>query len=180
MRHAATTSKIALTLSLTAIFFAAACGTSPTPPGGPGGNANSGGAVGSSGGTSSGGGPSSGGASSSGGGSSTGGTVGASGGGPGSGGAGAAPGSGGGSGGTVPEGVYVDLAAQRQIMRGFGINATIMPGGETLPWSQLFTLEGQNALGLSILRIGMDENGGHRGVPSGWEVVRDQYDARVI
>lgn len=64
-------------------------------------------------------------------------------------------------------------------MRGFGINATIVASGKTLPWQQLFTLEGENALGLSILRIGMNENGGHRDVPSGWETVKT-LGARVI
>lgn len=78
-----------------------------------------------------------------------------------------------------PDVLTVQMDATRQIIRGFGINATIMPGGESLPWNQLFTLQGENALGLSILRIGMDENGGHRGVPSDWATVKN-LNAKVI
>lgn len=82
--------------------------------------------------------------------------------------------------GTVnPDVLTVQLDQVRQIIRGFGINATIMPQGESLPWNQLFTLEGENALGLSILRIGMHENGGHRDVPSDWQQAR-QLGARII
>ena len=98
----------------------------------------------------------------------------------GSGGASTGGASSGGSGGTVPDGVYVDLAAERQVIQGFGLNATIMPGSETLPWAQLFSLDGADALGLSILRIGMNESGGHRGVPTDWETARDTYDAKII
>ena len=80
---------------------------------------------------------------------------------------------------TDPTVLTVQLGEVRQIIRGFGLNATIMDGQPTPPWDQLYTLEGDNALGLSILRIGMDENGGHRGVPSSWETVKD-LGARVI
>jgi O-glycosyl hydrolase len=78
-----------------------------------------------------------------------------------------------------PDVLTVQLQEERQIIRGFGINATIMPGGETLPWEQLFTLDGQNALGLSILRIGMHEEGGHRDVPNDWQTART-LGARII
>ncbi|HEU5075063.1 MAG TPA: hypothetical protein VFU02_12825 [Polyangiaceae bacterium] len=78
-----------------------------------------------------------------------------------------------------PDVLTVQLQEARQIIRGFGINATIMPSGESLPWEQLFTLEGANALGLSILRIGMHEEGGHRSVPSDWETART-LGARII
>jgi O-glycosyl hydrolase len=88
-------------------------------------------------------------------------------------------GSGGGTPSTPPDVLTVQLAEVKQIMRGFGINATIMPDGESLPWQQLFTLEGPDALGLSILRIGMHEEGGHRNVPSDWETART-LGARVI
>jgi O-glycosyl hydrolase len=75
--------------------------------------------------------------------------------------------------------VAVRLDQEKQTIQGFGINATIMPG--SLPWSQLFTLEGQNALGLSILRIGMAEGGGHRDVPNDWTTVRSvNPDVKVI
>jgi O-glycosyl hydrolase len=90
-------------------------------------------------------------------------------------------GGGAGAGGTPqlpPDVLTVQLQEVRQIIRGFGVNATIT-NGDNLPWSQLFTLDGANALGLSILRIGMDQNGGHREVPSGWETVKS-LGARVI
>lgn len=82
-----------------------------------------------------------------------------------------------GAGGT-PSVLTVQLGEVRQIIRGFGLNATITDGA-ALPWNQLYTLEGDNALGLSIVRIGMDENGGHRAVASGWETVKD-LGGRVI
>jgi len=99
----------------------------------------------------------------------------------GAGGAAVAGGGSGGGGGSAPEPdvLTVQLGEVRQIIRGFGINATIMPSGKTLPWQQLFTLEGEKALGLSILRIGMHENGGHRDVPSDWQQART-LGARII
>jgi len=99
-------------------------------------------------------------------------------GGSGGGGAGAGGSGTGGAGGAEPTVLTVQLDNVKQIIRGFGLNATITDGAN-LPWNQLFTLDGANALGLSILRIGMDENGGHRGVPSGWETVKD-LGAKVI
>ena len=106
--------------------------------------------------------------------SSTGGTAGSSVGGT----AGAGGSPAGGSGGSAPDVLTVQLDNVKQIIRGFGLNATITDDAN-LPWNQLFTLEGPNALGLSILRIGMHENGGHRNVPSGWETVKS-LGARVI
>lgn len=86
----------------------------------------------------------------------------------------------GGTGPTAPPDVLtVQLQEVRQIIRGFGLNATIMPSGESLPWEQLYTLDGANAIGLSILRIGMHEEGGHRNVPNDWETARS-LGARVI
>lgn len=78
--------------------------------------------------------------------------------------------------------VTVHLDQEKQTIQGFGINATIMPGGKSLPWEELFTsdLTKRNALGLSILRIGMHENGGHRDVPSDWETARNTYGAKII
>ncbi len=76
----------------------------------------------------------------------------------------------------------VHLDQEKQTIQGFGINATIMPSGKSLPWKQLFTsdLTTKDALGLSILRIGMHENGGHRSVPNDWETARSTYGAKII
>ena len=93
-------------------------------------------------------------------------------------GAGGSGGTAGAGGGGNPDVLTVQLDQVRQIIRGFGINATITDG-QALPWSQLFTLEGNNALGLSVLRIGMTETGAHREVASGWETVKSM-GARVI
>lgn len=98
------------------------------------------------------------------------------------GGAGAAGGGAGtaGAGGSSPEPTVltVQLDQVRQIIRGFGINGTITDG-KALPWNDLFSLQGSKGLGLSILRIGMTETGGHRDVASGWETVKT-LGARVI
>ena len=94
---------------------------------------------------------------------------------------GAGPGTGGGSGGGSspdPTVLTVQLDQVRQIIRGFGINATITDG-KALPWNDLFKVEGAKGLGLSILRIGMNETGGHRENASGWESVK-ALGARVI
>ena len=80
--------------------------------------------------------------------------------------------------GGTPDVLTVQLDQVRQIIRGFGLNATITDGA-ALPWNQLYTLEGENALGLSIVRIGMTETGGHRAVASGWETVKS-LGGRVI
>jgi O-glycosyl hydrolase len=68
-------------------------------------------------------------------------------------------GAGGGSGGSTPSGVNVKLDATRQTIQGFGINTALMPGEKTIPVDQLFTTTGTNAIGLSILRVGMNPNG---------------------
>jgi len=73
----------------------------------------------------------------------------------------------------------VQLGEVHQIIRGFGINGTLVKDSKALPWTQLFTLDGENALGLSILRVGMNEDGGHRDVSNGWETVKT-LNARVI
>src|SRR5690606_26512480 len=49
------------------------------------------------------------------------------------------------------------LGDARQVIRRVGRNAR-MTAGSKPPWNQPYTLEGANALGLSILRIGTDEN----------------------
>jgi O-glycosyl hydrolase len=57
------------------------------------------------------------------------------------------------------EGVHVQLSKTRQPIQGFGLNSALMEGGKTLPINDLFGLEGPNAIGMSILRIGMGANG---------------------
>ncbi|MBN1600851.1 MAG: hypothetical protein JW915_04535 [Chitinispirillaceae bacterium] len=81
---------------------------------------------------------------------------------------------------SVPDGVVVQLDQEKQTIQGFGINAALMPTSSTLPWDELFKLEGSNdALGLSILRIGMSTGGGLNGVPNGWEKARTN-GAKII
>lgn len=79
----------------------------------------------------------------------------------------------------APDGPAVRLDQERQPIQGFGINACLMEGG-IFNIDECFGLEGDDALGMSILRIGMDVGGGHRGVPSGWEKARTQYNAKII
>jgi glucuronoarabinoxylan endo-1,4-beta-xylanase len=80
---------------------------------------------------------------------------------------GAAPGGTGGvgpGGGTAGQGgmltgTNVVLDKTYQTIQGFGINSALMPGGESLPMDDLFGTEGANAIGLSILRVGMTPQG---------------------
>src|SRR6187402_1139363 len=138
-------------LSLLSSVAISACGGDSNPASGTGGNATTG-TGGADGPVGSGGiGPTGAG----GGGNSTG--AGGDGNSTGAGGGGNSTGAGGGpdtgTGGTSPNDptvLTVQLGEVKQIIRGFGINATITDGNN-LPWNQLFTLEGQNALGLSIL-----------------------------
>jgi glucuronoarabinoxylan endo-1,4-beta-xylanase len=67
------------------------------------------------------------------------------------------PGGAAGQGGSV-SGLRVQLDRTFQTIRGFGINTALMPSG-SLPYDDLFTTQGANAIGLSILRIGMNSNG---------------------
>ncbi len=64
---------------------------------------------------------------------------------------------GGGSGGEV-NGVTVQTADTRQNIQGFGFN-TALKNSSSLPWDDLFGLEGPNAIGMSILRVGMNPSG---------------------
>lgn len=64
-----------------------------------------------------------------------------------------------GAGGSTPGGVTVKLDATRQTIQGFGINTALMPDNKTIPIDQLFTTTGTNAIGLSILRVGMTPTG---------------------
>ncbi|MBN2036418.1 MAG: hypothetical protein JW768_06715 [Chitinispirillaceae bacterium] len=73
----------------------------------------------------------------------------------------------------------VRLDQEKQTIQGFGINACLMTGS-IFNIDECFGLNGNDALGMSILRIGMDVGGGHRGVPSGWERARTQYNAKII
>jgi glucuronoarabinoxylan endo-1,4-beta-xylanase len=59
----------------------------------------------------------------------------------------------------APSGVNVKLDATRQTIQGFGINTALMPGDKTIPVDSLFTTTGTNAIGLSILRVGMTPQG---------------------
>jgi glucuronoarabinoxylan endo-1,4-beta-xylanase len=72
---------------------------------------------------------------------------------------GAAAGGTAGQGGSSPlSGINVELDKTRQPIQGFGINTALMPSG-SLPYADLFGTEGANAIGLSILRVGMNSNG---------------------
>jgi len=64
---------------------------------------------------------------------------------------------GGGTGGVV-NGVTVQTAQTRQNIQGFGFNTALKSGG-SLNWDDLFGLEGPNAIGMSILRVGMNPSG---------------------
>jgi O-glycosyl hydrolase len=75
--------------------------------------------------------------------------------------------------------VAVRLDQEKQTIQGFGVNACLMTGN-MFNVDECFGLDGNDALGMSILRIGMDTGGGHRGVPSGWERARTQYNAKII
>ena len=133
--------------------------------GGTGGGAGTGSVTGGSAGVGTGGASGAGGASAAGGAPDTGGAGGASG----AGGAGGAPlggaggtdaGGMGGSGGSPPlSGINVRLDATRQTIQGFGLNSALMPSGKTLPMDKLFTTTGADAIGLSILRVGMNTDG---------------------
>jgi O-glycosyl hydrolase len=53
----------------------------------------------------------------------------------------------------------VKLDATHQTIQGFGINTALMPTGKTFPADKLFKTTGDDAIGLSILRIGMNTDG---------------------
>lgn len=56
-------------------------------------------------------------------------------------------------------GVTVQVGNTRQNIQGFGFNTALKGGGGNLPWDDLFGLEGPNAIGMSILRVGMNPSG---------------------
>jgi O-glycosyl hydrolase len=65
----------------------------------------------------------------------------------------------GGGGGSAITGVHVQLDRTFQTIQGFGLNSTFMPSNEYLPIDDLFGTSGANAIGLSILRVGMTPSG---------------------
>jgi glucuronoarabinoxylan endo-1,4-beta-xylanase len=101
----------------------------------------------------------------------TGGTSGSGGGAAGSGagqGGRAGAGSGGGStgsGGATPTGVTVQLDKTEQTIEGFGLNTAL--GGGSFNWDNLFTTNGADGIGLSIVRVGMNSDGSLSGDVSG-------------
>jgi len=80
-------------------------------------------------------------------------------GGSGGGGSGGGDSGGGGSGGGTPDGIVVALDATHQTIQGFGLSTARAPSSESLPLDDLFGTTGPNAIGLSILRIGMNSDG---------------------
>lgn len=56
-------------------------------------------------------------------------------------------------------GIAVKLDGAHQTIQGFGINTALMPSGKTFPVDKLFGTTGADAIGLSILRIGMNSDG---------------------
>ncbi|HEX2955395.1 MAG TPA: hypothetical protein VHO70_01110 [Chitinispirillaceae bacterium] len=80
---------------------------------------------------------------------------------------------------SLPDGTVVHLDQEKQTFQGFGINACLM-SGSIFNIDECFGLNGKDALGMSILRIGMNAKGEHRDVPSGWEKARTQYNAKII
>lgn len=65
----------------------------------------------------------------------------------------------GGSAGAGGGGITVQLDQTHQTIQGFGINTYSMPIGKALPIDDLFDTSGANAIGLSILRVGMNPDG---------------------
>jgi len=144
----------------------AACSSATTPNAGSGGSAGSGsaGTSGPGGSSANGyGGNASGSPNASGSGGSSAGSGGASTGGSGGSGSNVSGGSGSsggnGSGGSTPGGVTVRLDATHQTIQGFGINTAWMPSSKSLPIDKVFGTTGPDAIGLSILRVGMSPTG---------------------
>ncbi|HXU60600.1 MAG TPA: hypothetical protein VN962_02800, partial [Polyangia bacterium] len=70
-----------------------------------------------------------------------------------------------GTGGTAPSGVNVQLDKTRQTIQGFGLNTAL--GGGSFNWDNLFTTNGADGIGLSIVRVGMNSDGSLSGDVSG-------------
>lgn len=94
---------------------------------------------------------------------------------------GGAGGSGPGTGGTAPTGITVKLDAVHQTIQGFGINdALVSKSWGATVLDNLFTTTGPDAIGLSILRIGMSPTGSIAGTDSGNLSGAKSRNARVI
>lgn len=65
----------------------------------------------------------------------------------------------GGSTGVEPTGVAVRLDKTHQTIQGFGLNSALMPDNKTIPVDKIYSTEGTDGIGLSILRVGMDSTG---------------------
>ena len=64
-----------------------------------------------------------------------------------------------GTGGASTTDITVQTTDVRQIIRGFGINSALMPGGVSFPVNEMFSTNGTNGIGFSILRVGMNSDG---------------------
>lgn len=73
--------------------------------------------------------------------------------------AGAATGGAGGDGGSTVMGLHVQLDKTFQTIQGFGLNTALMPSNYNIPISTVFSTNGPDGIGLSILRIGMNPDG---------------------
>ena len=62
-------------------------------------------------------------------------------------------------------GVTVQLDQTHQTIEGFGLNSAL--GGGSFSWDNLFTTNGADGIGLSIMRVGMNSDGGLSGDVSG-------------
>ncbi|HEX2734994.1 MAG TPA: glycoside hydrolase family 30 beta sandwich domain-containing protein [Polyangiaceae bacterium] len=70
----------------------------------------------------------------------------------------------GGANGSVATGVQVQLDKTFQTIRGFGITTAFTPSNVSLPMDDLFGTDGPDAIGLSILRVGMNTDGSLTGI----------------
>lgn len=70
-----------------------------------------------------------------------------------------------GTGGASVTGVAVQLDKTRQTIEGFGLNTAL--GGGSFNWDNLFTTNGADGIGLSIVRVGMNSDGSLSGDVSG-------------
>ena len=78
------------------------------------------------------------------------------------------------AGGGSSGGVTVQLASTKQTIEGFGLNTAL--GGGSFNWDNLFGTSGTDAIGLSIVRVGMNSDGSLSGDVSGAK----SHNAKVI
>lgn len=64
-----------------------------------------------------------------------------------------------GASGSTPNGVVIKLDSTRQTIQGFGLATGWMPSGKSLPLDNVFGTTGAEAIGLSIVRVGMNSDG---------------------